>query len=80
MIDLVLGNGQGASEVEIPDVTGLTLQEATFALRGASLTLGNVRYMGFVTDSAAARVVNQAPAPDSSKVSIGTPVNLALSN
>lgn len=80
VIDLVLGNGMGAAEVVIPDVTGLTLQEATFALRGASLTLGNIRYMGFVTDSASARVINQAPAPDSTKVSIGTPVNLALSN
>lgn len=80
-IDLVLGNGMGASEVEVPDVLGYTLDEAIFSLKGASLTLGTVRYMGPVVDSASARIVSQTPEADSTrKVSIGTPVNLALSN
>ncbi|SEN49607.1 PASTA domain, binds beta-lactams [bacterium A37T11] len=79
-IDLVLGNGFGASEVEIPKLIGFTLQEAKFALQGASLMLGSVNYMGTVTDSATARIVSQSPVPDSTKVSIGTPINVALSN
>lgn len=82
-ITLVLGNGQGDSEVEIPNVIGLSLSEATFSIKGSSLTLGTVRYMGYVTDTLNARVVSQTPMPDSlsnEKVSIGTPINLALSN
>jgi len=82
-VSLVLGNGQGDSEVEIPNVLGLTLSEATFSIKGSSLTLGTVRYMGYVTDTLNARVISQTPMPDTvqhTKVSIGTPINLALSN
>lgn len=82
-ISLVLGNGMGDSEVLIPNVIGLTLEEAIFSLKGSSLSLGAVNYMGYITDSLSARVVSQTPMPDSlnvQKVSIGTAVNLALSN
>ncbi|GAA4791839.1 hypothetical protein GCM10023231_19720 [Olivibacter ginsenosidimutans] len=81
-IDLVLGNGMGESEVTVPNLVGYTLDEAIFSIKGASLTLGTVKYMGPVVDSASARVVSQTPIADSTgaKVSIGTPVNLALSN
>lgn len=82
-ISLILGNGQGDAEVDIPNLIGLTLSEATFSILGSSLTVGTVRYMGYVTDSLNARVISQTPEPDSlhlEKVSIGTPINLALSN
>ena len=81
-INLVLGDGMGASEIEVPDLRGLTLSEAKFSLRGSSLTLGNVSFEGAVTDSASAIIVNQYPLAQDSvvKVSIGTPINLTLSN
>src|SRR5690606_4352491 len=82
-ISLVLGNGMGDSEVLVPNVIGLTLDEATFSIKGSSLTIGAINYMGYITDSLSARVVSQTPLPDSlnmQKVSIGTAINLALSN
>ncbi|SFC21288.1 PASTA domain, binds beta-lactams [Parapedobacter composti] len=79
-IDLVLGDGRGANEVPVPDLTGLTLSEVRFALKGASLTLGTVNYMGLVADSTSAVVVSQTPTPDDPNVSIGSPVNVALAN
>ncbi|WP_028297234.1 PASTA domain-containing protein [Olivibacter sitiensis] len=82
-IDLILGDGRGDSEVEVPDLRGFTLDEARFTLQGASLSLGNVTYVGSVTDSSAARIIRQTPAADSTgqkKVSIGTGINLELSN
>lgn len=79
-VDLVLGNGRGANEVEVPDLSGLTLMEVRFALQGASLGLGNIRYQGAITDSLSAVVVNQSPAPRSSLISIGAPVDILLSN
>jgi len=82
-ISLVLGNGMGDSEVLVPNVIGLTLDEATFSIKGSSLTIGAINYMGYITDSLSARVVSQTPMPDSlnmQKVSIGTAINLALSN
>lgn len=79
-IDLVLGDGRGANEVQVPDLTGLTLDQARFALQGVSLTLGSVNYMGPVVDSLTAVIVSQTPTPDNPLVSIGTPVNVALTN
>jgi len=82
-IDLVLGDGKGSEEVDIPSLLGLTRDEALFALRnGAMLNLGMVSYEGDVTDSATAVVIRQDPMPTDSitKVKIGTPVNITLSN
>jgi len=81
-INLVLGDGMGASEIDVPDLRGLTLSEAKFSIRGSSLTLGDVIYEGEITDSASAIIVNQTPFVQDSvvKVSIGTRINLVLSN
>ena len=77
-ITLVLGNGLGANEVEIPTLTNLTLSEAKFALIGLGLSLGKVT--GNILDSATARVISQSPDSTSRFISIGSPINLELSN
>lgn len=79
-VELVLGDGRGDNEVQVPDLSGLTLEQVKFALQGNSLTLGSVNYMGLVTDTAGATVVSQTPTPTDPKVSIGTPINIALTN
>lgn len=81
-IDLVLGDGRGDEEVEIPTLIGLTRDEALFALKGSMLTLGQVVYEGAITDTANATIIRQLPMmTDSlSKVKIGTPINIVLSN
>ncbi len=82
-INLVLGDGYGASEVELPNLKGLTLSEAMFSIKGASLSLGVVSYEGVITDSANAVIILQTPTivSDSlTRVSIGTRINLVLSN
>jgi len=82
-IDFLLSNGQGNEEVDIPTLVGLTKDEAIFALRnGAMLNLGTVSYEGTITDSANAVIIKQDPFVTDSvtKVKIGTPVNITLSN
>lgn len=82
-IDFVLGDGKGSEEVDIPSLIGLTKDEAVFALKnGAMLTLGTITYEGEIIDSANAVIIKQDPfLTDSvSKVKIGTPVNITLSN
>lgn len=81
-VNLVLGDGMGASEVDIPNLFGLTLNEALFTLKGSSLTLGTVSYEGDVTDSLNAKVIKQLPAISDTlnKVSIGTSIDVILSN
>ncbi|HEY1024030.1 MAG TPA: PASTA domain-containing protein [Sphingobacteriaceae bacterium] len=81
-INLVLGDGLGASEVDIPNLMGLTLNETQFTLKGSSLSLGAVSYQGMITDTLNAKVIRQLPAISDtlSKVSIGTRIDVVLSN
>lgn len=77
-VTLVLGNGRGANEVRIPELTNFSLTEAKFAIKGAGLQVGNIT--GNITDSATARVIKQNPDPSRKFISIGSPVDLELSN
>lgn len=77
-ITLVLGNGKGANEVEVPPLSNLTLIEAKFALQGAGLNLGTIS--GNITDSLTARVISQYPDSTVRIVPMGTLVNLTMSN
>ena len=81
-IDLLLGDGRGNEDVDIPALLGFTKGEAAFSLRGSNLKLGTITYEGAITDTANAVIVAQSPAlTDSvSKVKIGTPINITLSN
>lgn len=79
-VTLVLGNGRGANEVELPNLVGLSLDEARFALIGVGLNVGTISYSGSVLDSLSAKVISQLPDSTAGIVSIGTTVNLTLSN
>lgn len=81
-INLVLGDGRGSEEVELPNLVGLTIDEAKFSLKGAMLTIGQISYDGPITDTANAVVITQFPLLTDSvtKVKIGTPINITLSN
>lgn len=78
-IDLVLGNGLGANEVEIPNLIGLPLNEAKFALSGAGLGLGTVTYDPDVTDTATAVISVQSPGIEKGLTSLGAKIDITLS-
>ncbi|HWZ36285.1 MAG TPA: PASTA domain-containing protein [Mucilaginibacter sp.] len=79
-IDLTLGNGVGASEVEIPDLINQDLDAVRFVLKNANLGLGTITYQGPITDSSNVVVISQFPmkTDSASKVSIGTKINLTV--
>lgn len=79
-IDLVLGNGAGASEVAIPDFVNQDLDGVKFAIKQSGLTLGTINYQGLITDSTNVVVVAQSPmkTDSASKVSIGTRIDLTV--
>lgn len=81
VIDLILGDGKGASEVDIPNLLGLTLAEARMALLGSSLKMGTINFQGGSRDTINAKIIKQYPAPTDSlsKMSIGSSVNVILS-
>ncbi|MGZ3874750.1 MAG: PASTA domain-containing protein [Mucilaginibacter sp.] len=80
-IDLVLGNGEGASEVDIPDLVNQDFDAAKFVIKNGGLTLGTVTYQGPITDSANLVVVAQSPMKTDSlsKASNGSRINLTVS-
>jgi beta-lactam-binding protein with PASTA domain len=80
-IDLVLGNGEGASEVEIPDLVNQDLDAAKFVIKNGGLTVGTITYQGAITDSTSLVVVAQSPMKSDSlnKTSNGTRINLTVS-
>ena len=79
-IDLVLGDGSGASEVEIPDLTNQDLDAVKFVLKNSGLSLGTITYEGTITDSTNLVVVSQLPVKTDSvtKVPNGTRINLTV--
>lgn len=79
-VDLVLGDGEGASEVEIPELINLDLDAARFAIKGAGLSVGTITYQGTITDSTNVVVSGQYPMKTDSlsKTSIGTRINITV--
>lgn len=79
-LDLVLGDGAGASEVEIPDLINQDLDAAKFVIKNSGLALGTVTYEGTITDSTNLVVVAQVPmkTDSSSKTSNGSRINLTV--
>lgn len=64
VIDLVVGRGDVAEDVFIPDLFGLTLYQLKDRLNKSNLTLGNVFYDDPNGDTLRARVYKQSPDPD----------------
>lgn len=79
-VTLVLGNGRGANEVEVPNLVGLSLEEARFALSGIGLNLGSVTFSGNGLDSLSGKIISQQPDTTAGIVSIGSAINVTLSN
>lgn len=78
-VDLVLGDGLGGASVNLPDLTGLTLEEARNLLSSSALNVGSVVYLGAISDSSAAVVTRQSPAyAEGATVSGGQPIDLFL--
>ena len=78
-IDLVLGDGIGITDVAVPNLLNLSLEEAVFVLKGSSLNVGEVFYPPGKLDSINFFVVEQMPMPgDSVFIKQGESVSLRV--
>ncbi len=78
-IDLILGDGFGGKQIDVPDLIGLSLGEAMGALQLSNLSVGNVDADETVIDSINAYVYYQEPAFDGfSTLRMGEAVNLFI--
>ena len=60
-ISLVLGSGVGGGDIDVPDLIGLTYQEAKSWITSLSLNIGSVIPVGTIADTNAAFIVKQSP-------------------
>ena len=75
-VDLVVGAGLGSKMVEVPDVTGMQLEEAKLLLLSAGIAVGNTAYAS-ADDGAPGTVLQQRP-DAGKKVRIGENMDLWL--
>ncbi len=79
IIDLIVGDGLGNTQVLVPELIGLSFEEAMFVLKGSSLNIGSVFYEGVVKDTMLARVIKQDPMPaDSAFMNQGEAIDVYL--
>jgi eukaryotic-like serine/threonine-protein kinase len=62
VVDLVVGNGIGNAEFQIPNVVGMPADEAVTLLVGTGLQLGTTQYIAAPNGEADGTVVRQRPA------------------
>lgn len=79
-VDLTLGDGIGNIRIPVPELTGLTLEEALFVLKGSGLNIGAIINDKSVKDSLRAFIYRQIPEalPDA-QINQGEAVDVYLS-
>lgn len=81
VVDIVLGDGIGGEEINVPYLLGLTLQEALFTLQGRGLNPGAIVLKAGTPDSLSALVYKQVPERSANrKIKIGESVDLFVAN
>jgi beta-lactam-binding protein with PASTA domain len=81
IVDLVLGDGFGDMDVEVPDLIGLTLMEAVTVLQAINLAPGQITSEIAITDSLNAYVYYQNPEYGSNiHLAPGDMINLYITN
>ncbi len=79
VIDMLLGDGFGNTQVKVPMLINLTADEAIFVLNGSKLATGSVSYDSDVKDTTTAVVYRQWPmAGDTTTLKQGEPVDIYL--
>lgn len=70
VISFILGSGVGGSEINVPNVIGMTLAEARAYLATVSVNIGSIVAMGSISDSSSSFVVRQNPQPLTDSVGV----------
>ncbi len=60
-IDLILGDGLGNSVVNVPNLIGMTQDEALFVLRGSAINVGTITFDDGVRNKETAKIYKQSP-------------------
>jgi beta-lactam-binding protein with PASTA domain len=61
VVSFVLGSGVGGTEINVPNLVGMTLDQARTYLSTMSINIGSIVATGAIRDSAASFVIRQSP-------------------
>lgn len=78
IITLIVGDGYGNTSVEIPDVTGMPLDEADIIISGKGLSVGSILYEPNSSQPIGS-VTRQRPTPANGQLRTGSSINLWIS-
>jgi beta-lactam-binding protein with PASTA domain len=79
VIDLVLGDGFGSTDLQVPPLVNLTYEEALFSLKASGLVAGSVNFDNNVSDTLNAVVYRTVPeAGDTTMLKQGQSIDLYL--
>jgi len=77
IVDLVVGKGLSDDRVIVPNLIGLSREDANIVLKSTSLNIGTEFYTASVTDSLMVIIVKQRPKSDNKRmVNIGATIDL----
>lgn len=80
-IDLVVGDGIGSRRVAIPDLVGLTSEEASIATLGSDLNVGAIIYDQDFDKAKPGYVYNQRPKPEAMRsLNMGESIDIFVTN
>ena len=74
VIDLLVGNGIGDQEMEVPDLVGMTVSEARGYLSTNNIELGAIIGLGEISDTATAYISKQKPERFAQNADTGEPI------
>lgn len=75
-VTLIVGNGTGNEEIELPNLVGTTLDEASVLLSGSNLVVGSIKYMPEAKEEEGT-IISQKPAfKEGAKIHVGEVVDI----
>jgi eukaryotic-like serine/threonine-protein kinase len=75
-VSLVVSNGTGNEEIELPNLVGLTLDEAGVLLSGSNLVTGSVKYMPNATEPAGTIISQKPTFKDGATIHVGEMIDI----
>ena len=76
-IKLFFGSGRGTNKIMVPNLTGISIEEAFLTLEANNLNLGEIICEGVITDTLTAIISNQRPLSDT-KLQSGDMVDIVI--
>jgi len=77
-VDLIVGDGLGNQEFDVPDLVGKSQEEVEILLNGISLQVGSLIYDSN-SDMPSGTVIKQKPLPGGNKIRVGEVIDLWIS-